>query len=69
MLEKAASSENQLSKEDYLILRAKEALATDIYAAKSWLITAKSLFPHSSKVQVNCFMPTNNSFFLVFRIP
>lgn len=53
MLEKAATSENQLSKEDYLILRAKEALATDIYAAKSWLITAKSLFPHSAKVQVN----------------
>lgn len=53
MLEKAATSDNQLSKEDYLILRAKEALATDIYAAKSWLITAKSLFPHSAKVQVS----------------
>ncbi|XP_043469716.1 integrator complex subunit 10 [Leptopilina heterotoma] len=55
MLEKAATSENQLSKEDYLILRAKEALATDIYAAKSWLITAKSLFPHSAKVQFEAY--------------
>ena len=53
MLDKGATSEKQLSKEDYLILRAKEALATDIYAAKSWLITAKSLFPHSAKVQVS----------------
>ncbi|XP_033228562.1 integrator complex subunit 10 [Belonocnema kinseyi] len=55
MLEKAATSEKQLSKEDYLILRAKEALATDIYAAKSWLITAKSLFPHSAKVQFEAY--------------
>ncbi|XP_015607982.1 integrator complex subunit 10 isoform X2 [Cephus cinctus] len=55
MLEKTASPENQLSKEDYLILRAKEALATDVYAAKSWLITAKSLFPHSVKVQFEAY--------------
>ena len=53
MLEKAAMSEvQQNSKEEYLIRRAKEALSTDIYTAKSWLITAKSLFPLSAKVQV-----------------
>lgn len=52
MLEKPSGPDNQLSKEDYLIMRAKEALPIDIYAAKSWLITAKSLFPHSAKVQV-----------------
>jgi len=52
MLEKPPGPDNQLSKEDYLIRRAKEALPIDIYAAKSWLITAKSLFPHSAKVQV-----------------
>lgn len=53
MLEKTSGPDNQLSKEDYLIMRAKEALPVDIYAAKSWLITAKSLFPHSAKVQVS----------------
>lgn len=54
MLEKTEMTENQqLSKEDYLIRRANEALATDIYAAKSWLITAKSLFPLSAKIQVS----------------
>lgn len=52
MLEKAGPSESQLSKEEYLIRRAKDALDTDIHAAKSWLITAKSLFPHSAKIQV-----------------
>lgn len=54
MLEKTSGIDNnQLSKEDYLIMRAKDALPIDIYAAKSWLITARSLFPHSAKVQVN----------------
>jgi len=53
MLEKTSASDNQLSKEDYLIMRAKEALPVNIYAAKSWLITARSLFPHSAKVQVS----------------
>lgn len=53
MLEKTPGPDNQLSKEDYLIMRAKKALPDDIYAAKSWLITAKSLFPHSAKVQVS----------------
>lgn len=53
MLEKPSGTDNQLSKEDYLIMRAKKAMPIDIYAAKSWLITAKSLFPHSAKVQVS----------------
>lgn len=53
MLEKTTSGSENLSKEEYLIMRAKDALTTDIYAAKSWLITAKSLFPHSAKVQVS----------------
>ncbi|XP_014475271.1 PREDICTED: integrator complex subunit 10 [Dinoponera quadriceps] len=55
MLEKTSGPDNQLSKEDYLIMRAKEALPVDIYAAKSWLITAKSLFPHSAKVQFEAY--------------
>ncbi|XP_043275092.1 integrator complex subunit 10 [Venturia canescens] len=56
MLDNEANlSENQLSKEDYLLLRAKEALSTDLYAAKSWLITARALFPHSAKVQFEAY--------------
>ncbi|EFN90067.1 integrator complex subunit 10 [Harpegnathos saltator] len=55
MLEKTSGSDNKLSKEDYLIMRAKEVLPVDIYAAKSWLITAKSLFPHSAKVQFEAY--------------
>ncbi|CAK9821870.1 Integrator complex subunit 10 [Anthophora retusa] len=56
MLEKTSSTDNnQLSKEDYLIMRAKDALPVDIYAAKSWLITARSLFPHSAKVQFEAY--------------
>ncbi|OXU21816.1 hypothetical protein TSAR_001848 [Trichomalopsis sarcophagae] len=56
MLEKTEMTENQqLSKEDYLIRRANEALSTDIYAAKSWLITAKSLFPQSAKIQFEAY--------------
>lgn len=52
MLEKPSGPDNQLSKEDYLIMRARETLEFDIYAAKSWLITARSLYPHSAKIQV-----------------
>ncbi|XP_012214591.1 integrator complex subunit 10 isoform X2 [Linepithema humile] len=55
MLEKPSGLDNQLSKEDYLIMRAKEALPVDIYAAKSWLISARSLFPHSAKVQFEAY--------------
>lgn len=56
MLEKTSGTDNsQLSKEDYLIMRAKEALPVDIYAAKSWLTTARCLFPHSAKVQFEAY--------------
>ncbi|XP_015126933.1 integrator complex subunit 10 [Diachasma alloeum] len=55
MFDNPLPPEANTSKEDYLLSRAKEALHTDIYAAKSWLITAKSLFPHSSKVQFEAY--------------
>lgn len=55
MFENPIVPDNNMSKEDYLLLRAKEAMSTDIHSAKSWLITAKSLFPHSAKVQVRFF--------------
>ncbi|XP_074111966.1 integrator complex subunit 10 [Cotesia typhae] len=55
MFENHPITNNTMSKEDYLLLRAKEAMSSDIYAAKSWLITAKSLFPHSAKVQFEAY--------------
>lgn len=41
-----------ISKEDYVIQRAKEALKTDPLAAKAWMITAKTLYPNNFGVQV-----------------
>ncbi|KAL7304026.1 hypothetical protein TKK_0003495 [Trichogramma kaykai] len=45
----------QASKEEYLLKKANDALAVDIHSAKSWLISAKSLFPHSIKVQFEAY--------------
>ena len=42
-----------LSDEDYLVLRAKDALKIDPFAAKAWMITAKTLFPNNFAVQVS----------------
>jgi len=41
-----------VSDEDYLVLRAKNALKSDPFAAKAWMITAKTLFPNNFSVQV-----------------
>jgi integrator complex subunit 10 len=41
-----------VSDEEYLVLRAKDALKSDPYAAKAWMITAKTLFPNNFAVQV-----------------
>ena len=38
--------------EEYLVLKAKNALKYDPYEAKSWLLTAQTLFPHNFGVQV-----------------
>lgn len=46
---------NTISDEEYLVLRAKEALKTDAFAAKAWMITAKTLFPNNFAVQVRIF--------------
>jgi integrator complex subunit 10 len=43
---------NAVSDEEYLVLRAKDALKSDPYAAKAWMITAKTLFPNNFAVQV-----------------
>jgi integrator complex subunit 10 len=41
-----------VSDEEYLVLRAKDALKSDPYTAKAWMITAKTLFPNNFSVQV-----------------
>jgi integrator complex subunit 10 len=41
-----------ISDEEYLVLRAKDALKSDPYAAKAWMLTAKTLFPNNFAVQV-----------------
>lgn len=38
--------------ENYLILKAKKAQATDPSAAKAWILTAKTLYPNNFGVQV-----------------
>lgn len=38
--------------ESYFILKAKAAQATDPYAAKAWILTAKTLYPNNFGVQV-----------------
>lgn len=54
---------SNLSNEGYLVLRAKNALKYDSYEAKSWMLTAQTLFPHNFGVQVLCVM-TENSLYI-----
>lgn len=46
----------ELSDEEYIIMRAKEDLNTDPYAAKAWMLTAKTLFPTNFNVQFEAYM-------------
>ncbi|KAJ9585375.1 hypothetical protein L9F63_002835 [Diploptera punctata] len=46
---------NVLSDEYYLVLRAKDALKIDPFAAKAWMITAKTLFPNNFGVQFEAY--------------
>lgn len=39
--------------ENYLILKAKLAQSTDPYAAKAWILTAKTLYANNFGVQVS----------------
>lgn len=47
--------ENQLSDEEYVIYRTKSSQKLDSATAKSWMITAKTLFPRNFAVQVLTF--------------
>jgi hypothetical protein len=55
---------NAISDEEYLVLRAKDALKSDPYAAKAWMITAKTLFPNNFAVQVRIVNPSRMRTFL-----
>ncbi|GLV38018.1 Integrator 10 [Carabus blaptoides fortunei] len=46
---------NGLSDQDYLVLRAKNALKTDPVTAKAWMITAKTLYPTNFAVQFEAY--------------
>jgi hypothetical protein len=57
-----------ISDEEYLVLRAKDALKSDPYAAKAWMITAKTLFPNNFAVQVrNVYATRMRTFFYEVR--
>ncbi|PSN56704.1 hypothetical protein C0J52_00031 [Blattella germanica] len=47
--------DSTISDEEYLVLRAKDALKSDPYAAKAWMITAKALFPNNFAVQFEAY--------------
>lgn len=45
--------------EEYVIQKAKEALKIDPFAAKAWMLTAKSLYPNNFWVQVSNLIALN----------
>lgn len=57
--------------ENYLILKAKAAQATDPYAAKAWILTAKTLYANNFGVQVDIIssliVPSNEKLFPSFQ--
>ncbi|XP_060800939.1 integrator complex subunit 10 [Amyelois transitella] len=51
--------EPSLSDEDYIIARAKQQ--SNIYSAKAWMLTAKSLFPTNFKIQFEAYLMEKQS--------
>ncbi|KAK3107684.1 hypothetical protein FSP39_019808 [Pinctada imbricata] len=43
------------SDEEWLVLRARSCMKTDQYAAKAWMITARSLFPRNFTIQFEAY--------------
>jgi len=41
-----------ISDEEWLVTRARNCFKADPYAAKSWMLTARTLFPNSFNIQV-----------------
>ena len=48
----ASVGTSELSHEDWLVMRARGCAKTDHYAAKAWMITARTLFPRNFNIQV-----------------
>uniref|UniRef100_A0A8B9RVV7 Integrator complex subunit 10 n=1 Tax=Accipiter nisus TaxID=211598 RepID=A0A8B9RVV7_9AVES len=42
---------------EFLVKRARELVPGDLWAAKAWLITARSLYPADFNIQVNAAAP------------
>lgn len=53
--------ENNLSDEDYIISRAKDAQKDNIHSAKAWMLTAKTLFPTNFKIQFEAYLMEKQS--------
>ncbi|XP_028162684.1 integrator complex subunit 10 [Ostrinia nubilalis] len=53
--------EGPISDEDYIILRAKEAQKNNLYSAKAWMLTAKTLFPSNFKIQFEAYQMEKQS--------
>ncbi|XP_044728934.1 integrator complex subunit 10 [Chrysoperla carnea] len=52
---------DSLSDEDYVIFKAKYALKTDPILAKTWMITAKTLYPNNFSVQFEAYLVEKNA--------
>lgn len=50
-----------LSDEDFIIMRAKQAQKENIYLAKAWMLTAKTLFPTNFKIQFEAYLMEKQS--------
>ncbi|KAG6454067.1 integrator complex subunit 10 [Manduca sexta] len=53
--------DHTLSDEDYIIMKAKDAQRHNIYSAKAWMLTAKTLFPTNFKIQFEAYMMEKQS--------
>ncbi|KAJ8939787.1 hypothetical protein NQ314_010991 [Rhamnusium bicolor] len=51
----------EISDEDYVIQRAKDALKVDPVSAKAWMITAKTLYPNNFGVQFEAYLIEKNA--------
>ncbi|GAB1599455.1 integrator complex subunit 10-like [Argonauta hians] len=52
----AVVNSETFSDEEWLIMRAQGCIKTDLFAAKAWMITARSLFPKNFNVQFEAYM-------------
>ncbi|KAK3580142.1 hypothetical protein CHS0354_013417 [Potamilus streckersoni] len=51
----ASVMKNDLPDEDWLVMRARTCAKTDPYAAKAWMITARTLFPQNFSIQFEAY--------------